>query len=354
MLSPLIEEFVHHLRCDRRLSPATVDSWRPIARSFVNWCIADADESGEPDYTPTIADLNPIVIKRYFRYLQEQRGLRPRTIKAHRCALHQLWEYLKHEGHIPSDASDPFVGLKLPKLDQAERALVSDEEGWACMDACERIARPKPRALARAIFALYAYAALRRSELIALDLPDINYNDQSVTVRHGKGDKRRVLYPAPELFSALREWEKLRPRPCDHQALFAWDRSRRLHVDNMMQILEDIAAIAGCTGSNIKPHSLRHWCATRIYESARPDGTHYTLEDIRVFLGHENIETTAIYLHSNERRMKRLASLGSRHPETGQVVRPESSSIQASPPQPSAIVKRESRRFQVERVRPQG
>ena len=97
---------------------------------------------------------------------------------------------------------------------------------------------------------------------------------------------------------------------CAHPYLFAIDRQRRLCFRGLHTLVEDIKAIAGFAGrENIKPHSLRHWRATDLMRAGAD------LRSVQAFLGHTQLTTTAIYLHTDEEQLRNISELTALRPQ---------------------------------------
>ena len=148
--------------------------------------------------------------------------------------------------------------------------------------------------LDRALLEVLYCTGVRRAELLALDLGDVDHRQRTVLVRAGKGERPRVLPIAPTCYRALcayldhgrPELEKGEPTP----ALFLSTRGgRRLSADTLSRILRDLAQRAGIT-KRVTPHCFRRTCATGLLAN----GT--SLKVIQAILGHSSLETTSVYL----------------------------------------------------------
>jgi integrase/recombinase XerD len=127
----------------------------------------------------------------------------------------------------------------------------------------------------------------RVSEFVALDLEDVSYDDKTITVRGGKGDKDRVVPILPDLADELQGYKGLR----DHGPLFLTRSWKRFSQRRIEQIVHDVAAGAGLT-KRVYPHLMRHTVAQLLLEGGMP------LEQVQRFLGHSSITTTQIYAES--------------------------------------------------------
>ncbi len=132
---------------------------------------------------------------------------------------------------------------------------------------------------------------LRLSELVNLDVSDMDLGGQSVRVRHGKGGKERRVYMGRTLTRAIRRWVDVHPFFDGCEVLFCTRDGRRLNKRNVARILERTATRAGLTDRRIHPHLLRHTFATHFIKNG---GDPFTLQRL---LGHSDIKTTMIYVN---------------------------------------------------------
>jgi integrase/recombinase XerD len=135
-----------------------------------------------------------------------------------------------------------------------------------------------------------ATTGLRVSELTALDLADIDFAREELTVRRPNGRERRVPL-APEALAALREYlERARPLfapPKTEQAVFLNHRGTRLTRQGFWLILKSYAEAVGLP--DVTPHTLRHSFAVHALANG------YDLHDVQRILGHVSLATTQVY-----------------------------------------------------------
>jgi integrase/recombinase XerD len=152
----------------------------------------------------------------------------------------------------------------------------------------------------RAILELLYASGLRISELVGLDLDDVDMAEQLVTVT-GKGSKQRLVPFGGEAAAALEAW-MVRARPTFRPrsaALFLNRRGRRLTRQGGWKIVKAHAAKAGL-GEAVSPHVLRHSFATHLVDGGA---------DVRVvqeLLGHATVATTQIYTLVSRERLREI------------------------------------------------
>lgn len=139
----------------------------------------------------------------------------------------------------------------------------------------------------QALLALMVYAGLRESELISLDVCDVEIGERKgrVIVRHGKGGKYREVPLAKEVRRALGMW--LDVRGADPGAIFQSKRGGRLTRRAVIHRVKEIGRLADV---QISPHDLRHTCAKRMLDEGTP------LTVVQKVLGHSRLDTTARYV----------------------------------------------------------
>lgn len=128
----------------------------------------------------------------------------------------------------------------------------------------------------------------RVSEFVDLDVEDFTYDDQQIKIRHGKGDKARVVPVLPALADELRVYLAHRTTG----PLFVSRTGRRFSPRRVQQILAELAAGAGLT-KRVYPHLMRHTVAQHLLDGGM------ALEQVQRFLGHAHISTTQIYAESS-------------------------------------------------------
>lgn len=294
-LTDCITDYLNHIRYERGLSKITCLHYQCWLRHFSDWLA----ESGYP--TPNLEDVFTLPVLRRYQYHKAREGARPRTVHSAFHSLRGLGEFLVANAVL---TENPAKQLTLPKKDAARRLLVTDADVVALLDACERLRTPRQMALSRAILSVLCYGGLRREEVCNLRIDDVNLSDKSLLVRSGKGGKSRKVFVCKEAVNALREWLAVREKDCQADWLFMFDRKRRIHHDGIATLLETVKAIAGLRDNEaVKPHSLRHWCATNLVRNGA------NLRDVQQFLGHADLQTTARYLHSSEEQLRDISEL---------------------------------------------
>jgi len=149
----------------------------------------------------------------------------------------------------------------------------------------------------RALLEVMYGSGLRVSEVCALDVADVEGTEGTVRIRHGKGDKERIVPLGGAAMKALDGYLELRgelrhPRTGEQapQALFLNVRGGRLTTRSVARLVNKSSVQAG-TRVTVSPHALRHSCATHLLDGGAD------LRSIQEILGHASLRTTQRYTH---------------------------------------------------------
>lgn len=232
------------------------------------------------------------------------------------ASLRKFCEFLRLR-HLKR-GQNPASKLKFPTLKTRPKKALTQQEIKALFAATYKIKRPYRASLARAALSLLTYTGLRRAEVLALDVTDVYLPQQMLYIRAGKGDKEGFAALNTECCQYLTEYLALRPKDCQHLGLLARTTQSRLGEHALYTLLDQAAQLANVEAfrpdelqAHVRPHKFRHAFATRMSRQGA------SLEDVRVALRHERIETTARYVKSDLERMHAISHLASlTEPET--------------------------------------
>jgi site-specific recombinase XerD len=211
-------------------------------------------------------------------------GQAPLTMRRKLTAIASFYHYLQDTGHA---VANPARGLPLPKVAQCFPTCLTAEQARALLEAAHTPWH-------RAMIALLLFAGLRRSEVAAITLDDVDVENAQLLVR-GKGAKQRVVPLTPFLVEAIREYLRCRP-DTDSRHLFVsrvGGRPIAGRVTNRM--LTRVLEKAGLGQHGITPHALRRTFATHLIRNG------VDVKTVQELLGHADLQTTARYLHSDTR-----------------------------------------------------
>ena len=282
--APLIEQFLHHLNIERRMSPHTISNYR---RDLGQARVFFAGHQISQWRKVTTHNLRSLIAARH------RAGIGGRSLQRMLSALRSFYNYLLREGMV---TSNPAVGIRAPKaprrlpktLDVDQTARLLD---WESND---------PLAIRdRAIMELLYSSGLRLSELLYLELTDLDLKDATVRVT-GKGRKTRVVPVGRHARSALQQWLNIRNSLTTQEStLFLNRKGGRLSPRSVQQRIQLWAAKRGLP-TRLHPHMLRHSCASHVLESSSD------LRAVQELLGHSDIATTQIYTHLDFQHLAKI------------------------------------------------
>ncbi len=146
-----------------------------------------------------------------------------------------------------------------------------------------------------AIVTILAYAGLRISECLELRMEDVSLQAREITVRHGKGDKMRVVYFGDKVVNAVREYLRSRPKT-ENPYLFPGRGNSHLTRGQVNRIFN-------AHSTSITPHTLRHFFCSNALENG------YSIGELANQAGHSNIHTTLLYTNPTREKMKEKANM---------------------------------------------
>jgi integrase/recombinase XerD len=302
-LDTLLDEYDTWLRVERGLAPNSLAAYRRDLRRYTGYL----RRRGETDP----AAVNEAVVAAYVESLKQARtddGLRrykESSIARALAAVRSFHRFCVEEGLLASDPSEEIGG---PRVPQGIPKALSEPEVEALLDAVPGEG-PRPRRDRAILETLYA-GGLRISELVGLDLGDVDLYDGQVRVL-GKGNKERVVPLGRTARAALGDYlttgrpELERPARTAERGLFLNARGGRLTRQGAWLIVRAAGDRAGL-GGRLFPHVLRHSCATHMLDHGA---------DIRVvqeLLGHASLSTTQVYTKVSPERLR--AVYDSAHP----------------------------------------
>ncbi len=147
------------------------------------------------------------------------------------------------------------------------------------------------------ILTLFLNCGMRLSELVGIDIRDIDFTEKRLKVL-GKGNKERMVYLNSACLDALNSYLEDRTankKAAAEPALFISNQNKRISKRRVQQIVENSLREAGLDGKGITTHKLRHTAATLMYQYG--DADVLTLKEL---LGHASVSTTEIYTHLSD------------------------------------------------------
>ena len=213
-------------------------------------------------------------------------------------SLRVFFNYLCLKNYIDVN---PTQNLETPKLDRRLPKYLSLEQSQKLLEASENEDN-RNNVRDHAITTLFLNCGMRLSELVGINISDINFEECQLNVI-GKGNKERTIYLNKACIKTIREYLSVRPREGvkkdnknSDKALFLSERRQRIGNRTVQDIIYKELRLAGIDTNKYSVHKLRHTAATLMYQYGNVD-----IRALQELLGHESISTTEIYTHvSNE------------------------------------------------------
>ena len=285
-----LKEFLQFIRLNRNASAHTARAYASDLSQFLAHVSATLDI---PRAKLKPAHLDRLALRGFMADLHE-RGLSRASAARKLAAARTFLRHLRREGLIDDD---PGAMVPTPKRDIRMPAHLSEPEMVALIGAASE-ATPLGRR-DRAILELFYASGLRLSELVGLDIDDVNLSAQMVRTL-GKGGRQRLVPFNRSTATAIRAYLKdrellMRSRErgrVKSDPLFVNYRGSRLTVRSVDRLVRRYAAQSGVR-PGVSPHALRHSFATHLLQRGAD------LRAIQELLGHARLSTTQRYTHVN-------------------------------------------------------
>lgn len=289
------DAFLRYLTDVRQLSPRTAEAYAQDVNQFVDFLAARWGEERAYDW----ASVDYRTVRGFLADLARQHYARS-TIARKLAALRALFRFLLQEGAV---SANPAKLAPTPKQDQRLPEYLYEDEMEALLSAPDESTALGQRD--RALLELLYATGVRVSELVAMDVADVDFEARSIRVI-GKGNRERVVLMGQRAAQAVRRYladgreQLLRAGTApDHEALFLNRSGGRLSVRGVQQRVNKYVLEAAAS-RRITPHALRHSFATHMLDGGAD------LRSIQVLLGHASLSTVGIYTHVTTERMKQV------------------------------------------------
>lgn len=291
--APTLEAFfTRRLISEKDVSPHTITAYRDTFRLLL--CFAQARTGKQPSKLQ-IEDLDAPLITAFLDHLEHDRANSPRTRNARLAAIHSMFRFaaFRHPEHAALISR--VIAVPTKRFDRAIVSYLAEDEVDALLAApnCSRWIGRRDHAL----LTLAIQTGLRVTELTNLRCQDAHLGAGPHIETRGKGRKQRATPLTSQTIAVLREWLKERDAQ-PGQPLFPTSRGRALSRDAIALLVTKHATTASRSSPTLKnkkvsPHTLRHTTAMNLLHA----GIDSTV--IALWLGHESVEATQIYLHAD-------------------------------------------------------
>lgn len=278
--------FLDFMATERSASPRTLKNYRDALDAYRGWCGARFHgwrEAAADDF-------------RDYLFALMKQGLKRATIRLRFAALRSFYKFLVLRRGL---GRSPVAEVQLPKTARALPVVLSVAQIDGLLSVPLRMpADPKapPWLPLRdaAILELFYSCGLRISELLALDVKDVDFIGETVLVR-GKGSKERIVPVGGPAMSALQRYRQ--EAAVVSGPLFLSKLRRRITQQAVDLLLRKHLKHSGIPFP-ISPHKLRHSFATHLLDAGAD------LRSVQSLLGHASLSTTQIYTHVTRERLK--------------------------------------------------
>jgi len=292
----LIEKFLRYLEIERNSSSHTIIAYKTDLGQFLGHCAELQDCAEEAVKTEGI---DRLAIRLWLGKLSEKGAARS-SIARKVASVRSFFKYAFKRGYLEKN---PAHLLIIPKKEQKLPKTAQPSEIRRMMEQADA---DDPKTIQdRAILELFYSTGMRLSELVSLNLSDINFNLKQITVR-GKGNKERIVPIGGEALKSLKKHlahrEELFGKRTDQDASKAvflaisghriYPRAVQIMVKRYFELTSEI--------TQKSPHVLRHSFATHMLDAGAD------IRMIKEFLGHSNLSATQIYTHTSVERLKNV------------------------------------------------
>ena len=310
-LPSLVREFASYKSAIQNASEKTISEYLLDLRTFFRFLLArdakispDSSEFEKIDISRVDLDyIKNITQEDIYEFLMYADGIRGNMEAAKSrklSAIKGFFKYLTVKRMMLEE--NPAVNIESPKRKQALPKYLSLEESIELLNAIKNDNESKTKIRDFAIVTLFLNCGMRLSELVGININDVDRYLRSLSVT-GKGNKQRIVYLNDACREALGDYmtERLDEKHLKNNttALFLSSREQRISVKTVQWLVYKYLDMAGLESKHYSVHKLRHTAATLMYQTGNVDVR--VLKDI---LGHEQLNTTQIYTHVSNRSME--------------------------------------------------
>ena len=306
-----INSFLDYSATILNKSPNTIKEYNYDLVMFLRFIKIHFNLTDEVDFSKIpVKDISIETIKKitlndihaFLSYMAVELKSKSATRARKASTIRIFFNYLSQKAHLIE--INPAQNLETPKLDKRLPKYLNLEESKKLLQVT---ANEDNRNSQRdyAIITLFLNCGMRLSELVGINLQDIDFEESKLNVI-GKGNKERTIYLNKACIKALKDYVDIRPKQGvkvdkqnSHKALFLSERRERISNRTVQYIVDKELRAAGLDTSKYSTHKLRHTAATLMYQYGNVD-----IRALQELLGHESISTTEIYTHVNNEQVR--------------------------------------------------
>lgn len=306
-----LNRFLEYSLAYKRKSPNSVDQYNSDLNMFLKYIRYHFKDTNETEFDKIVIkdfSLNELErikqedIHAFISYLSINRRCGPATCARKISTIRIFFKYLTITANLLKE--NPAQNLETPKLNKRLPKYLTLEDSQRLLNASLEDDDNKNKERDFAIITLFLNCGLRLSELIGINISDIKFDDNKLTVI-GKGNKERSIYLNKSCIKAINEYLKVRPNNAkkdsknSDKALFLSSYRQRISKRTVENVVTKELQRAGLDTTKYSTHKLRHTAATLMYKYGQVD-----IRALQELLGHQSISTTEIYTHVDNEQVR--------------------------------------------------
>lgn len=278
----LLDKYLAYLRVEKGLASTTVDAYQSDLKILQGWM--DVHEYRHPNLSQ----------RNVLKFVEERvaKGASMRSMARLISNLRHFYKFLRLDGHIKLD---PLENLLVPQYQKSLPKHFTEADAERLLDAPD--VKTEEGLRDRALLELFYATGMRVSEVCALKISDLSF-EQGAVQCIGKGSKHRRVPFGKSAHAWLDKYLAARKARTPDAPLFTGSlrSDKALTRMNVWQIIKHYAN--ACELDGVSPHALRHAFATHLIGRGADTRT------VQLLLGHSSLDTTQIYTHLDERRLR--------------------------------------------------
>jgi integrase/recombinase XerD len=288
-----VKSFINYLTVEKGFSGNTTEAYGNDLSQLIEFA---GEEAARRGVMPSWESFSRQEMLRYMLNLKERKYATTTQVRKI-AAAKSFFAFMRAEGRLKQNPTD---NIESPRIGKPLPDAISITQVRSLLEQPARQKSPEAKRDRAMLELLYA-SGMRVSELVSLNLGDVNISEENVRA-FGKGRKERIVPIYHQAALTVAEYiDEVRPnlvRDNDERALFLNRRGQRLTRQGLWQILKEYAGKAGLA-KTVTPHTLRHSFATHMLSGGAD------LRAVQEMLGHANISTTQVYTHLTSEHVRR-------------------------------------------------
>lgn len=307
-----LNSFLQYSLAYKHKSPNSVDQYNCDLNMFLRYMKYHFHLTDETDFNSIVisdfsidqlAQITQEDIHSFISYISINRKCGPATCARKISTIRIFFRYLTIISHKLEN--NPAQNLETPKLNKRLPKYLTLEDSQKLLNISKNDDDNKNKDRDFAIITLFLNCGLRLSELISINISDINFDDFRLTVV-GKGNKERAIYLNKACINAIKDYLNVRPTnpkkdsKNSDKALFLSSLRQRISKRTVENVVTSELQKAGLDTTKYSTHKLRHTAATLMYKYGEVD-----IRALQELLGHQSISTTEIYTHVDNSQVRK-------------------------------------------------